>query len=110
MNKMRRKEIMVAIKRLNGISTNLQGEGMENWFDELEDIISDIQLILDDETCYMDNIPENLQGGERYERAEEACESLEAAVDTLEYIASDDSIDDIVSEIDKATDYLSNAM
>ena len=107
---MRRKEIMLAIKRLNGISSNIQGKGMDDWFDELEDIISDVQMILDDESCYMENIPENMQGGERYERAEEACESLEEAIDTLEYISMDDPIDDILSEIDKATDYLSDAM
>ena len=107
---MRRKEIMVAIKRLNKLSAEVQANGLENCVEELEDIISDIQIILDDETDYMENIPENLQGGERYERAEEACESLENAVDTLEYISADDPIEDIISEIDKATDSLSDAM
>lgn len=110
MNKMRRKEIMVAIKRLNNLSVEVQANGLENCVEELEDIISDIQMILEDETDYMENIPENLQGGERYERAEEACESLEDAVDTLEYISADDPIEDIISEIDKATDSLSDAM
>lgn len=110
MNKMRRKEIMVAIKRLNNLAAEVQVNGLENYTEELEDIISDIQMILEDETDYMENIPENLQGGERYERAEEACESLEDAVDTLEYISADDPIDDIISEIDKAIDCLSDAM
>lgn len=110
MNKMRRKEIMNAIKRLNSLSENLQENGMENCLEELEDIISDIQLILEDETDYMENIPENLQGGERYERAEEACESLEDAVDTLEYISEDDSIENIIKEIDEVITSLRNAM
>lgn len=107
---MRRKEIMVAIKRLNNLAAKVQVNGLENYTEELEDIISDIQIILEDETDYMENIPENLQGGERYERAEEACKSLEDAADTLEYISVDDPIEDIISEIDKATKCLSDAM
>ena len=110
MNKMRRKEIMVAIKRLNNLAAEVQTNGLENYTEELEDIISDVQMILEDETDYMENIPENLQGGERYERAEEACESLEDAVDTLEYISADDPNDEIISEVDKAIDCLSDAM
>ena len=110
MNKMRRKEIMIAIKRLNSLSVKIETGRLTDCIDELEDIIGDIQIILEEESDYMDNIPENLQGGERYERAEEACESLEDAVDILENISTDDSIEDITNEIDKATDYLSDAM
>lgn len=110
MNKMRRKEIMLAIKRLNSLSVKIETDGLESHVDELNDIISDIQMILDEESDYMENIPENLQGGERYATAEEACENLEEAVDTLEYISTDDSIESVVSEIDKAMDYLSDAM
>lgn len=110
MNKMRRKAIMVIITRLNDLSVKVQTDGLENYIDELEDIVSDIQIILEEETDYMENIPENLQGGERYERAEDACESLEDAVDTLEYISVDDPIDNIIKEIDRATKSLNYAM
>ena len=41
-----------------------------------------------EEEEYRDNIPENLQGGERYEKAEAACDSLSAAVDGIEDILS----------------------
>ena len=110
MNKIRRKEIMAAIKRLNTLSESILTIESDDWFDELRDIIEDVQIILDDETEYMYNIPENLQGGERYERAEEACDNLEEAIDTLEYISSDDSVDGIKNEISKAVDYLNDAM
>ena len=39
-----------------------------------------------EEEEYRDNIPENLQGSERYEKAEEACDTLSEAVDGLENI------------------------
>ena len=110
MNKIRRKEIMAAIKGLSVVSGKIENDGLEQHINELQDIISDIQMILEEETDYMENIPENLQGGERYGRAEEACESLEEAVDILDYISIDDSIESIVDDIDKATDCLSDAM
>lgn len=37
-----------------------------------------------EEEEYRDNIPENFQSGERYERTEEICESLSDAVSSLE--------------------------
>ncbi len=42
-----------------------------------------------DEEEYMDNMPENLQGSERYERAEEVVGMLESTIDTLD-LALDD--------------------
>ncbi len=33
---------------------------------------------------YRDNMPENLQGSERYEKADEACDNLRGALDSLE--------------------------
>ena len=39
-----------------------------------------------DEQDYLDNIPENLQGSERYEAGENAVENLEDAIDWLEDI------------------------
>lgn len=57
---------------------------------KLQDIIEEIQQYIEDiatdEQDYLDNIPENLQGSERYEAGEEAVENLEAAIDWLEDI------------------------
>ena len=40
--------------------------------------------VLDDEENCMDNLPENLQGSEKYEKMEEAVSSLEELIEHLE--------------------------
>ena len=53
---------------------------------QLEDLKSALEDVLHEEEEYRDNIPENLQGSERYEKADEACDTLSGAVDGLEDI------------------------
>lgn len=53
--------------------------------DQLEELKGNLELIQEEEE-YRDNIPENLQGSERYEKAEEACAALSEAVDNLDDI------------------------
>lgn len=65
MNKQRRKEIQEIIDRIEAIK-------------------SDLETVRDDEQFYMDSIPENLMGSERYEKAEEAVSNLEGACDNLD--------------------------
>ena len=52
------------------------------------EMISNARLALDElreeEEEYMNNIPENLTGSERYEKAEEACYEMEDIVSSLE--------------------------
>lgn len=43
----------------------------------------ELEAILEEEQEARDNIPESLQGSERYERAEESCYRLEDALETL---------------------------
>jgi len=74
MNKKRRQCIDAVILKIN----NLQ--------DIIEELQQDIEDIAADEQDYLDNIPENLQGSERYEAGENAVENLEAAIDWLEDI------------------------
>lgn len=69
MNTLRRKRIKVMI-------------------DILYDLKNQIDDVFDDEQEYRDNIPENLQGGERYEKADEACDNLSDAVDGLDEVIS----------------------
>lgn len=56
--------------------------------EELYDIIYEakdrLEMLHDEEEKYRDNIPENLQGSERYERAEEAVDALDSAMSSLE--------------------------
>lgn len=55
---------------------------------ELYDIISEakdrLEMLHDEEEEYKDNMPENLQSSERYERAEAAADALDSAVSSLE--------------------------
>lgn len=67
---------------------------------ELENLESDVESIQDEEIEYRDNMPENLQGSEKYEVADSACDSLESAKDTLSDMK--DSIDEIVSSLEEA--------
>lgn len=56
---------------------------------------NELEEVMAEEEEYRDNIPENLQGSERYEIAEAACESLSDAIDLL---------DDAISSIENATE------
>lgn len=58
-------------------------KNLQSIIDRLEDIKADLEEITYEEEEYRDNIPENLQGGEKYERADEVCDSLNDAADTL---------------------------
>ena len=64
MNKQRKAEIKTQIERLNII-------------------INGVQKILDDETDYFDNIPENFQSSLRVDTSEEAIDQLTEAIDDL---------------------------
>ncbi len=61
----------------------------------LEAIKSDIEVVYDEEAEYRDNIPENMQDGEKYEQADAACDELDTAMS---------SIDDIIENLYTARD------
>ena len=65
MNKIRRKQLDEIISKIGEVR------------DELESIMND-------EEEYRDNMPENLQGSERYEISDNACSEMQAALDSLE--------------------------
>jgi len=65
MNKARRKEIADLIS-------------------QLEELKEEIASVRQDEEDYMDSIPENLQGSEKYEKAEEATYNLDEAVNSID--------------------------
>lgn len=88
MNVKRRKSIRAIIDRLEELSTE---------FGKLLEKVGDIEM---EEEEYRDNIPENLQSSERYERADDACNSLESAYYSL---------DDISTQISEAVEELEDA-
>lgn len=69
MNKVRRKRIDEVISKL-------------------QDLQSEINDILEEETDYRDNIPENMQQSERYENAENNCDNLQYASDSIDEAVS----------------------
>lgn len=52
--------------------------------DMLEEAKSKLEDILGEEEEYRDNMPENMQYGERWEKADKACDNMGEAIDELE--------------------------
>ena len=52
--------------------------------DQLETLQELLQELQEQEEEYRDNMPENLQGSEKYERADKACSNLSDAYDSLQ--------------------------
>ncbi len=69
MNKERRKQIAAIVNRISGI-------------------VSDLEMVKDDEDEYRDNMPENLQGSTRYDDSDEASNVMQCALDALEEASS----------------------
>ena len=64
----------------------LRRKSLRSIIDQLEELRCSLEDLQAEEEEYRDSIPENLQGSERYERADMACESLYEAVDNLEEV------------------------
>ena len=105
MNKLRRKEIFLVIRKLQMVINHLQDYSNEEVIEKLNDILEDIDSILWDEENYRDNIPENMYGGYKYEAADEACDNLSYAIDYM-----NEAMDgDIKRNLLKAIEHLTNA-
>lgn len=86
MNNTRRKQIKEILKKVDDLQALAA------------DIASMIEEVKDEEQDYMDNMPENLQGSERYSKAEEAVDAL----DTAQQYAEDLDIEEIISNLETA--------
>ena len=62
----------------------IRRKNLQSIIDQLEELKGSLEDHQAEEEEYRDNIPENFQSGERYERTEEICESLSDAVSSLE--------------------------
>lgn len=54
--------------------------------DKLDEIASQIQELRDEEEEYLDNMPENLQGSEKYDAAQVNVSELDEALDSLQSV------------------------
>ena len=60
----------------------------------LDDILSDVKELLDEEEHYRDNLPEELQESDEYEIADAICDDLSDDMDAL-----DDAVNSILSAV-----------
>ncbi len=72
----------------------IRRKSLRDIIDQLEELRDALDTLKEEEEEYRDNIPENMQGSERYEIAEAACDNLDSAVDSL---------DEVISYIEEAT-------
>lgn len=89
MNKFRRKAVNEVMKKIEELQS------------EMDEVLEGIEVLRDEEQEYLDNIPENLQGSERYELAEAAVDALTSAYDTFE--EAKDQLDDVISSLEEST-------
>ena len=61
----------------------IRRKNLQSIIDQLEELKSSLEDLQSEEE-YRDNMPENLQGSERYELADAACDNLCDAVSNLE--------------------------
>lgn len=85
-------------KELRNLANKLKSNTNQNDLEFIASIKNELESILYEEESYMDNIPENLQGGYRYQMAEDACDNIESAIDALNE-----------NELNEAIDYIYNA-
>lgn len=62
----------------------IRRKALANIKEQLETLKEELETLKEEEEDYRDNMPENLQGSERYDKADEACGYLSDAVDGLE--------------------------
>lgn len=86
MNNDRRKQIRRAIASLEALTASLE---------EAKTLVEEIKS---EEEDYRDNMPENLQGSDRYEAADSAVSYLEEAYSSLDEI----SLEDVISQLEEA--------
>lgn len=82
MNKQRRKELANIVTAMENVSTPVDIE-------ELEGIKSDIEMVLMDEECAFDSMPEGLQYSMRGEASQEAQDNMNEAIDAIDEFISD---------------------
>ena len=96
MNNTRRKSLEVIKDALEELSNRIDMAKVET-----EGQNSAIEELKDEEQEYMDNMPESLQSGERYENADAAVSAMDEAYN---------SIDSAMNSLQEAYDYLQEAM
>ena len=74
---------------------NVRRKNIEKVIGMISDARSLLEELMSEEEEYRDNMPENLQGSERYEKADEACYAMEEAIGNMEDIES--SLEEVIA-------------
>lgn len=61
----------------------IRRKALNDIMERMEMLKCELEVLRDEEQDYLDNMPENLQGSERYEAAESAVDNMDSAVDDL---------------------------
>ena len=99
MNKDRRKEIDKIIAKVEGMA-----EEFASLKTTVEELISEIETVRDEEQEYMDAMPESLQSSDKYYAAEAAVSNMDEALSAIQEIESGLTIDldSVVTNLDAA--------
>ena len=62
----------------------IRRKALEDIIDHLEEVKSRVEVLQTAEEVYRDNIPERLWGSEKFDRADQVCDYLGDAIDSLE--------------------------
>lgn len=74
---------------------NVRRKNIEKVIGMISDARSLLEELMQEEEEYRDNMPENLQSSERYEKADEACYAMEEAIGNMEDIES--ALEEVIS-------------
>lgn len=95
MNKITRKQIEKIIEGIESVVADAK--------EKLEIYMEEIGELKDLEEEKLDNMPENLQGSERYEMTEQAVENLDSAYESIDSLIDCIDCEDVVSYLMEAT-------
>lgn len=88
MNKERRKQLGGLIDDIEGVQSRLDADLSEDdradISGSLDDIISNIESLRDEEQDYYDSMPESFQNGEKGDTAQNAISEMESAISEVE--------------------------
>lgn len=62
---------------------NPRRKALQAVIDAISEAQEALEVLKEEEEEYRDNMPENLQGSERYEKADNACDNLDTATSSL---------------------------
>lgn len=96
MNKQTRKQISKIIDGIENVIADAR--------DKLELYRDEIDELRDAEQDKLDNMPENLQGSERYEMTEQAVDNLDSAYVSIDGLIDYLDCDDLVSYLNDAAE------